>query len=115
MMVYVPKMHHRRSIRLKGFDYRRAARYFITICTQGHKCLFGEIVSGEMHLTDAGRMVENEYRKLESKFHGIECDEYICMPNHLHFIITNIGADRFETNPVRTDSVGASPCARPNK
>jgi len=35
---------HRRSIRLKGYDYSQPGAYFITICTQNRACLFGEIV-----------------------------------------------------------------------
>jgi putative transposase len=40
-MPYNPQIHHRRSIRLKGYDYSQAGAYFITICTQNHACLFG--------------------------------------------------------------------------
>jgi putative transposase len=41
---YNPNIHHRKSIRLKGYDYSKAGLYFITICTADRKCLFGEIV-----------------------------------------------------------------------
>ena len=57
-MKYNPEKQHRRSIRLKGYDYSQPGAYFITICTQGRECLFGEIVDGEMVLNDAGRMVQ---------------------------------------------------------
>ena len=53
-----PEKHHRRSIRLKGYDYSRARAYFVTICTQNRECLFGDIVDGEMMLNDARRMVD---------------------------------------------------------
>ena len=36
--------NHRRSIRLKGYDYSRAMSYFVTICVQNRECLFGKIV-----------------------------------------------------------------------
>ena len=39
-----PKIHHRRSIRLKGYDYSKAGLYFITICCQNRVCRFGKIV-----------------------------------------------------------------------
>ncbi len=45
-MNYDPHKHHRRSIRLKRYDYSQAGAYFITICTQDRACLFGDIVSG---------------------------------------------------------------------
>jgi hypothetical protein len=56
-MIYDPDRHHRRSIRLPGYDYAQAGASFVTICTQGRACLFGEIVDGEMRLNEAGRMV----------------------------------------------------------
>jgi REP element-mobilizing transposase RayT len=43
-MNYDPHRHHRRSIRLKGYDYSRAGAYFITICCHDRICRFGEIV-----------------------------------------------------------------------
>jgi REP element-mobilizing transposase RayT len=55
-----PERLHRRSIRLKGYDYSQPGAYFITICTQDRACLFGEVVDGEMRLNDAGQMVQDE-------------------------------------------------------
>jgi putative transposase len=55
-MPYDPNRHHRRSIRLKGYDYSQAGAYFITLCTQDRACLFGRVINGEMRLNDAGRM-----------------------------------------------------------
>ena len=94
MPPYNPKYHHRRSIRLKGYDYTQAGLYFITICCQNRACLFGEIVNHEMILNDAGKMVLKWYYELENKFADIRCHEIIVMPNHVHFIIENaVGAD----------------------
>lgn len=97
-MAYNPKIHHRRSIRLKGYDYSQAGLYFITICVQNRICMFGEIVDGEqidspqeMILNDAGKMVENWYHELENKYPDIKCHEYVVMPNHFHCIIENNG------------------------
>jgi REP element-mobilizing transposase RayT len=56
-MKYNPNIHHRRSIRLRGYDYSRNGMYFVTICTQDRLRLFGDIADGEMQLNDAGRMV----------------------------------------------------------
>ena len=93
-MKYDPDIHHRRSIRLKGYNYSQAGVYFVTICAQNRECLFGEIVDGEMALNDAGRMVEKWYRELENKFTDIVCDQCAIMPNHVHFVIqTDVGAD----------------------
>ena len=94
VMKYNPDIHHRRSIRLKGYNYSQAGWYFVTICTQHHECLFGNIVQGEMNLNDAGRMVKKWYLELENKFSDVRCLEYVIMPNHFHAIIQNIGIDR---------------------
>jgi putative transposase len=56
---YDPAIHHRRSIRLKGYDYSQNGLYFITICTYNRECLFGEIVDKKMILNDAG-IIANE-------------------------------------------------------
>jgi len=104
---YNPTIHHRRSIRLKGYDYSQAGLYFITICCQDREHLFGEIGSilgandnlGEhigspvrMKLNDAGKMVEKWYFELENKFTDIKCHEMITMPNHFHCVIENVGS-----------------------
>lgn len=84
---------HRCSIRLKGYNYSQSGAYFITICTHNRKCLFGHIDNGIIILNDAGKMVEKWCFELENKFHDIQCIEHIVMPNHIHFIIQNVGAD----------------------
>ena len=33
--------HHRRSIRLKGYDYSSVDAYFVMICVQNRECLLG--------------------------------------------------------------------------
>jgi REP element-mobilizing transposase RayT len=86
-MRYNPEIHHRRSIRLKGYDYSQSGYYFITVCTQGRRCLFGEIEKGRMILNDAGKMIGHWWNELKNKNANIEIDEYVIMPNHCHGII----------------------------
>ena len=107
-MPYNPKIHHRRSIRLPNYDYSRSGAYFVTICVQGRSCLFGDVVDGEMRLNDAGVMVNRWYNELMRKFDDIACDAWVCMPNHVHFIVINTG----HACP-HDDSVGADLCVRP--
>jgi len=78
--------HHRRSIRLKGYDYTSAGMYFITICTYQRECLFGEIVDGEMQLNELGKVTQNYWQRLPLYF-TVELDAFIVMPNHLHGIL----------------------------
>ena len=44
-MTYNPDIHHRKSIRLKNYDYSKEGLYFITICTENREKLFGEILN----------------------------------------------------------------------
>jgi putative transposase len=103
-MKFDPRIHHRRSIRLKGYDYRQAGGYFVTMVTQGRDALFGEVVNGEMILNDAGEMIVRWWLELPNKFPNVNVDIFVVMPNHFHGIIFIIdGAD----NSANADVVGA--------
>lgn len=100
-MTFNPDIHHRRSIRLQGYDYSRAGAYFITICTQNRECLFGNIIVGatprgcpEMALTHAGTMIQTIWDEIPFHYTGTEIDEFIVMPNHIHGIIVIMGQPR---------------------
>jgi putative transposase len=80
-------VHHRKSIRLKEYDYARPGAYFITICTFGRKSIFGDIVNGEMVLNQSGQIVIECWEEMHNHFPNIEIDYYILMPNHMHAII----------------------------
>ena len=86
-MAFDPEKRHRRSIRLKGYDYARAGVYFVTICTQGREYLLGHVSIGEVVLSDCGRVVERRWRRLSDHFWDVELDEFVLMPNHIHGII----------------------------
>ena len=86
-MIYDPDKHHRRSIRLKGFDYSRSAVYFVTICVQNRECLFGEIFENQVLLNDAGEMVSKQWLALPSRFPSVVLDKFVVMPNHFHGIV----------------------------
>ena len=90
-MNYNPDIHHRRSIRLKGYDYSQAGLYFVTICTQNRLCLFGKIENREMILNDPGIMIERQWQELIYRFDNIKADEFIVMPNHFHGIVKFVG------------------------
>lgn len=108
-MPYDPEKHHRRSIRLKGYDSAQPGAHLVTICAQAHTCLFGAVADGEMHRNDAGRMVHrwwNEWwNELNRKFPNVRTDAFVVIPNHIHGII--IGTNNKST-------VGADLRVRPN-
>ena len=80
-------IHHRRSLRLKDYDYSQAGAYFVTICTYKKESIFGEIVNGEMISNRYGEIAENEWLKTAELRKNVELDEFIIMPNHFHCII----------------------------
>ena len=86
-MPYDPDKHHRRSIRLKGYDYTQAGAYFITIVTQDRAWLFGDIVDGEMQVNPFGEVVVRTWNDLPNHNPHIELDAFVVMPNHVHGII----------------------------
>jgi REP element-mobilizing transposase RayT len=89
-----PEIHHRRSIRLKGYDYSQDGAYFITICVHNRETLFGEIVDSEMRMNDFGRIVEAEWIKSAEMRAEIELGEFVVMPNHFHGIVHIVGDGR---------------------
>ena len=96
---YNPNIHHRKSIRMKGYDYSQAGLYFITICVQDRKCLFGKVVGvenfqppnlqprQEMILNDAGKIADECWQEIPKHFPDSVLHEHIVMPNHVHGII----------------------------
>ncbi len=67
-MRYNPGKHHRRSIRLRRYDYAQAGAYYVTFCTHNRECLFGDVADGEMRLNDAGRMVLQVWEEMPERF-----------------------------------------------
>jgi putative transposase len=78
--------HHRRSIRLKEYDYTQAGAYFITICTYQRQNIFGEIVNGEMKLNSFGEIAYNEWFKAAELRLNVNLfkEQFVVMPNHVH-------------------------------
>ena len=87
MVNYNPNIHHRRSIRLTGYDYAKAGLYFITICCHNRICHFGHVENGEMVLNEFGKIAYNEWMKTPELRNNVELGEFIIMPNHMHGII----------------------------
>jgi REP element-mobilizing transposase RayT len=94
-MTYDPSRHHRRSIRLKGYDYSRPGAYFITIVAQDRACLFGKVVDGVMHLSEVGQIVAESWQWLAAQYDYVTLDAWVVMPNHIHgiIVITDQGGD----------------------
>ncbi len=89
MRRFDPNKHHRRSIRLRGYDYSRAGAYFVTIVTQERECLFDDV--------SLRRVIETYWRDIPRHFVNVSLDEWVVMPNHLHgIVVIEDGARRGE-------------------
>jgi putative transposase len=86
-MNYNPKLHHRRSIRLKGYNYSADGAYFITICTHEREQLFGDILDRTMVLNELGHITQLHWQKLVRHHANLILDRSVVMPNHLHGIM----------------------------
>jgi REP element-mobilizing transposase RayT len=75
------------SARLNGWDYSNTGLYYITICTYGMKKFFGKILKGEVILSDAGKIVNDEWLNNAAVRENVILDVYVVMPNHFHGII----------------------------
>jgi putative transposase len=85
---YDPLKHHRRSVRLAGFDYAAPGAYFVTIVVRGRECLLGEVTpDGATRLSEMGQAAHAEWEALPRHFPQARLDAFILMPNHLHGII----------------------------
>jgi hypothetical protein len=71
-MRFDPNKHHRRSVRLKEYDYAQPGGYFVTIVTYQRDCLFREIVNEEMRLSRFGLVANQQWAKLTKRFPNIE-------------------------------------------
>jgi len=108
---------HRRSLRLKGYDYSQAGAYFVTVCAYGKACLFGEIESGVMRLNEYGEIVASEWIRSAELRLEIDCGDFVVMPNHFHGIVHIVGAygntprSREEKKMAHSHSKGVLPYA----
>jgi len=96
-MIYDPNIHHRHSIRLKDFDYSFPGAYFVTIVTHERLNLFGGMENEIVNLNQIGKLVSNEWLRLQKRFLGVEIDEYVIMPNHLHGVIIITASESKQT------------------
>ncbi len=111
---------HRRSIRLRGYDYSLAGLYFLTLCAQDRRCLFGDVVDGVVRLNALGEIVAREWMHTADIRPEMKLDAYVIMPNHLHGLVRIIdpvgaydGASPHAPNdPAGPSVAGARPCAR---
>jgi putative transposase len=79
--------HHRRSMRLAGYDYAQPGAYFVTMVTHRRLELFGRMVDREMQVFRAGQFAEACWRQIPDHFGHVELGAFVVMPNHVHGIL----------------------------
>lgn len=90
------QMPRRKQIRIPGYDYTRSGAYFVTICTQMKRQIFGDIVDGEMNLNHCGQIAFDCWNEIPNHFPNIELGKFVIMPNHMHgilMIVDDAGGD----------------------
>ena len=102
----------RRSLRLNEYDYAQAGAYFVTICAQGRRCLFGDIADDQICLNDAGKMLTTLWTDIPNRFLFVEIDIFVVMPNHFHGIVVlpdpaGVGSDEITKFPPLGDVISA--------
>jgi REP element-mobilizing transposase RayT len=112
MVKFDSKIHHRRSIRLQGYDYSQVGAYFVTIVTWRREFLLGEIMNGEMRLSRYGEIIQKWWEEIPVHFSNVETGAFVIMPNHVHGIIFIL--DGRGTVPVPKDD-GENPVLQNNK
>jgi putative transposase len=105
VMAYNPDIHNRKSIRLKGYDYSHPGFYYVTLCTQDRENRFGDILNGEMILNGAGKMVDEEWKRIKDRYGYVILDTYQIMPNHLHGILQITSPKSVETGLVPVPNI----------
>ena len=88
------ELKKRKPTRLKYFDYRTNAAYFVTICTQNRKSILSAIPVGEgsplPQLTCYGEIVDKWVKELSNEYPEVSVDRYVIMPNHIHLLLSLI-------------------------
>lgn len=105
---YNPDKHHRRSIRLEGYDYSQEGLYFITICCQDRASLFGMVQNNEMVLNEAGKIASQCWEAIPEHFLNVILHEYVIMPNHVHGILEIINAEAKDISSLSSHPKGTS-------
>ncbi len=90
-MKYDANIHHRRSIRLHGYDYSLPGAYYVTLCAFRKERIFGHVVEDQMHENECGKIAREQWFESARIRRGLELDAFMVMPNHLHGILWILG------------------------
>lgn len=110
-MVFDLEIHHRRSIRLKGYDYSKDGVYFVTVCSYKKECLFSTVGAGlasaqdkrnTIELKAPGKIILENWNRISEMHVNVIVDDIVVMPNHVHGIIMIENRNRVDARPTPT-------------
>lgn len=97
---------HRPMLRNANINYSRGT-FFVTMQAAFNKTIFGAIVGEKCVLNELGGAVEASLKSLGERYAGVEIDEFVVMPNHVHFLI-KIGVAGLRARPKKAGVEGHS-------
>src|SRR5215813_1033386 len=80
------------SRRLEHRDYASHGRYFVTVCSNFKRTIFGEVYQESVLRTPLGEIAEQAWANLAALFPEIRLHGHVVMPNHIHGVVEIIGA-----------------------
>jgi REP element-mobilizing transposase RayT len=104
--------HHRRSVRLQGYDYTQNGAYFVTICAYERACVFGQMVDDVMAINAWGQIVQSCWDEIPAHYPMVELDAFVVMPNHMHGVIVIVNDGRGMACHAPTKREFSKPIAR---
>ncbi len=85
MTKYNPKIHQRKSIRLKTHDYSGGGLYFVTICA--HREYINTTNDKPFDAPSTQALIKERMQITEDKCPSMHWEESVIMPDHFHALI----------------------------
>ena len=79
--------HHRKQLRLEGYEYNSNGVYCITSLLQRGRLDLGRIKQGKVVLNVFGHIVQSCWIDLPRFFDFDNLDSYVVMPTHFHGLV----------------------------
>ena len=82
---------HRKSPRLRTYNYAKNGSYLLKICTQNDAEILSKVVNkstGVLELTEYGRIAEKYIKELPNKYPHISVDCCVILPDMIQLLLT---------------------------
>ena len=93
------------SIRLENWNYGWDWYYYVTICTKNRENYFWKILEDKIFLNNLWKIAERFWKEIPKHFDNVRLDNYIIMPNHIHWIIIIDNNNTVETRQCLVSTV----------